>query len=206
MVADDTKDEYYNGNRFNIRNFQIQKIELLDNNTKAKVTIKAGVTLIAPGMPKMDLDTPNISTWKLENGQWVWYAEKNPENQTPFGVFRSTANSGSPSASALPLRPPDPSKLSHPVALDKDSVELTVGGPRQSVTISNNLPGAIDLAVVGDPAAQLGLKVEIAKKHLAAGETTRVYIEGDGSRPKSGTVKITVSPVSAELAIGVNAH
>src|SRR5271154_6051875 len=53
MVADDTKDLYYDGSKFNIDNFSIQKIELLDDNTRAKVTIKTKVTRIAPGFGAM---------------------------------------------------------------------------------------------------------------------------------------------------------
>src|SRR3954463_4961584 len=46
MVADDSKDAYYDGNKYNIKGFKIDRIELLDGNTKAKVTIKGGVTLV----------------------------------------------------------------------------------------------------------------------------------------------------------------
>ena len=46
LVAGDSKDEYYNSNKYNIKSFKIQKIELFNNNTRAKVTILAKVTLI----------------------------------------------------------------------------------------------------------------------------------------------------------------
>src|SRR5580704_7107848 len=48
MVADDTKDLYYNGKKFNITSFSIEKIEMLDDNAHARLTIKAKVKRAVP--------------------------------------------------------------------------------------------------------------------------------------------------------------
>src|SRR4051795_5429639 len=48
LVATDSKDEYYNGGKYNIKAFTIQKVEFLDKNKRAKVTINAKVTLLMP--------------------------------------------------------------------------------------------------------------------------------------------------------------
>ena len=41
FVAEDTKDDYYNGSKPAIKASSIQKIEWSDNNTRARVTSKA---------------------------------------------------------------------------------------------------------------------------------------------------------------------
>src|SRR4051794_20209879 len=48
LVADDSKDAYYDGNKYNIKGFKIDTIQLLDDNTRAKVTIKGRVTFVMP--------------------------------------------------------------------------------------------------------------------------------------------------------------
>ena len=51
LVAEDSKDSYYEANKYNIKSFRIDKVEFLEGGTHARVTIKAKVTVMAPAAP-----------------------------------------------------------------------------------------------------------------------------------------------------------
>ena len=206
MVAQDSKDDYYNGNRYNIRGFDIQNVEMLDNNSRAKVTIKAKVTLMAPGFPSMDLNTPIDSLWKLEDGRWVWYVDSAALLNTPFGkISPDPGGEGHPPPSITPGNLPDLSALQQAVKADKTSVTLTPSEPVQIVTISNGLPGPIELVEL-DPGKIAGLSSELEKKHLEPGEKTTLRFKLAGDAKGKGIVHILASPVGTELDIAVTVN
>ncbi len=204
MVADDTKDDYYNNSKFNIRSFRIEKVELLEGNTKAKVTMKAGVTLRVRQGPRMDLETPSTTLWKIENGQWVWYQDSTAGIQTPFGVITPAKGGGTAPSGGLPLNPQGVSSLRSAVQIDRNLVELTAGGPQQTVTISNGLPGRVDVALSGDQIP--GVSVELEKKSLEGGEKMGIQLRATSVASGEGAIKITVSPIATELVIHVKVH
>src|SRR5580692_7030921 len=49
LVADDTQDYFFNSGRPDIRSFVIDKVELSDDNTRAKVIFRMKTVLRAPG-------------------------------------------------------------------------------------------------------------------------------------------------------------
>jgi hypothetical protein len=204
MVADDTKDTYYDGKKFNIESFEIQNVELLSGNTKAKVTIKAKVKLIVPAVAQVvTVDAPSITTWKVENGEWMYYVEQADFIETPFGKIKTHPTLGAPSPLAsMPGRAPDVATLRSQVKIDRTSAELSSENPRQTLTISNESSGPVDLALTGDHIE--GLAVEIEKSHLNAGEVSKIQIELKGGSPQPQTVRIIVSPFNSELDVQVS--
>lgn len=201
LVAEDTKDTYYNGMKFNIKNFNIQDIELLDNNTRAKVTMKSKVTLVIPGAASVDIDAPLTSLWKLENGQWVWYIDPAAAVQTPFGPVKPGTGDGAIPPMAAAGKAPDISTLQHLVTIDPKSVVLTAKEPQQTVTVSNGLPGGVDLEL--RPEAAEGFKAEIEKKHLGAGEKTLIHITSTSPGTGERSLQVLVSPLGAQLDLRV---
>jgi hypothetical protein len=203
LVADDSKDAYYDGNKYNIRSFSVQKIELLDGNTRSRVTIKAKVTVIAAAAGPMEFDVPATSLWKLESGEWVYYINQEPVVQTPFGKIDAVGVGVSTPTPGEQGKAPDPVTLQSLVSVDTNSVALTEAAPGSEVTISNDFPGAVDLALTGDHLE--GFSVEFEKKHLEAGEKTRVRFKAsEGVVPKSQVVRIIASPLNRQLDIQVN--
>ena len=203
MVAADSQDTYYNGSRFNIRGFAIQQVEL-ESGTQARVTIKADVTFVAPGVPPMALQAPMVSTWKLENGQWVWFVDPEAAAETPFGkIPRSPAGTaiGPP---AMPANLPDAAAVQQSVKIDKTSITVTKDAPLDTATIINQLPGPVDLELSADRID--GLTVELEKKHLAAGEKTSIRFRATGEGKGSGLVRIVVSPIASELDVRATAN
>jgi hypothetical protein len=201
FVADDTKDDYYNGNKFSFKNFSIQKIELLDDNTRAKVTLKAKVTLTMPAAGAVDFDAPLTTTWKVEGGEWMWYTEHGPLISTPFGAIRSEPASGAPPRVNMPGAAPDISTMQHLVKIDRNSVALSTATPEENVTVSNDLPGAVDLELSSDHGESF--KAQIEKKHLNAGEKTFIHFVSTGESREDKVVQVLVSPFGTQLEIRV---
>lgn len=205
MVADDTKDTYYNSNKFNIKSFSIQSIDLLDNNTRARVTIKAKVTLVLAGTGKMmDFDAPSITTWKLEKDAWVYYVAPAEAVQTPFGNISggNQPTAGSPHLSK-DGEAPDITTLQSKVHLAPDYVRLGPASPMQEVVVSNDLGGPVELSLTGDHLE--GLKVELPEAPIPAGGKARVVLRvEEGKQPRTQTVRIIAAPLNTELNIRVN--
>jgi hypothetical protein len=141
MVADDTKDLYYDGRKFNINSFSIEKIEMLDGNTRAKVTIKAKVTRPVPTMGIVDFPALEETLWKLENGQWVYYVDQSAAVETPFGPMKAQKGVGaSAPAMAMANKLANLSELRNLVKVDRNSIDLVGDGAAQTITVSNDLP------------------------------------------------------------------
>jgi hypothetical protein len=204
MVAADSQDAYYNGDRYNIRGFSIQRVEMLRNNSQAKVTIKAKVNFVAPGVPPMEVEAPVASLWKVENGQWVWFVDQAAGAQTPFGTFKPSPDDGALPPSIVPGTVPDASTLQRSVTIDKVAITVSRDTSPQTATISNQLPGPVDLEISSD--AITGVIVELEKKSLLPGENTVIRFRTTGKGKGSGTVHVMVSPIAAQLDIRVTAN
>jgi hypothetical protein len=201
MVADDTKDLYYNGRKFNINTFSIRKIELLDDNTRAKVTIQAKVKRALPGLGFVDFDSLTTTLWKIENGQWMYYIDPAATLQTPFGTIQDKNGKGGNTPASLAGKIADLSSIQNLVKLDRNSIDLTPDGPVQTVTVSNDLPGGVDLELQAGKIA--GLSAELEKKHLEAGEKTLIRLRATGKDKGAGVVHLMVSPIGTQLDISV---
>jgi hypothetical protein len=204
FVASDSQDTYYNGDRYNIRGFSIQGVEMLDNNRQAKVTIKAKVSFVAPGVPPMELEAPIASLWKVENGQWVWFVDQAAGVQTPFGVIKPSAGNGASPTSIAPGTVPDASTLQRSVTIDKTAITLSRDTSPQTATIFNQLPGPVDLALSSDMIA--GVTTELEKNSLLPGEKTLIRFRATGEGKGTGTVHVMVSPIATQLDIRVTAN
>ena len=67
-IAADTKDLFYNGAKADIPGFSIVRIVMLDNDTRAEVTVKAKVSVFMMGQGKVPMELPTTGTWKIEGG------------------------------------------------------------------------------------------------------------------------------------------
>lgn len=196
MVAEDSRDDYYNGKKPDLKGFQIINLDL-QTPTTAKVTIQAKVVLLMPGAGGQVFDMPTPTYWKLENGGWCWYIPEEVRSATPFGKMQQTAGT----AAAMDMKGAAPGGLDNPnvgalvdrITIDKLSVVLTSNEPEQRVTISNGLAGPLDLTLDSHTQNIAGLAVKIAPLHLEAGAQAVVTIR------RTGNVRITeVVPVIAE--------
>jgi hypothetical protein len=204
MVAAESQDTYYNGYKYNIRGFSIQRVEMLENNSQAKVTIKAKVGFAAPGIPPIEVEVLIPSLWKAENGQWVWYVDPTAGVQTPFGIIKPSPDDGSPPPSIVPGVVPDASTLQRSVTIDKAAITVSRDTSPQTATIFNQLQGPVELELSSDTIA--GLTTELEKKSLLPGEKTLIRFRTTGEGKGSGTVHVVVSPIAVQFDIRVTVN
>lgn len=89
LVAEDSKDFYYNGNKQHYLKFLgISSINYSDHFTKAAVSVMVLTPLAIPLFGGGPPSVPVPSTWKIEDGKWCWYVEQEPFLRTPFGVMK----------------------------------------------------------------------------------------------------------------------
>jgi hypothetical protein len=204
FVAADSKDEYYAGKKPEIRGFSLTKVELLDKNTRANVTVKAQMLVVFMGGAQV-FDIPSVTTWKLERGQWMMYIDPVAKLRTPFGTIQPGAGEGAGSKLDTTGKAPDLATLQSRVTVDKEAVELTAAAPVQTVTITNGLPGPLTLERDLHVASIQGLSVEIDNPVLNSGEKALVQFRFTGKEPFSDHVILYGLPVNRQIDIQVNA-
>jgi hypothetical protein len=207
MIADDTKDDYYASRKPDIKGFTVEKIELVKDGTQAKVLIKAKVVVLMPGAGAQIFEMPTPTWWKLENSEWRWFVPEEMKAATPFGKMK-TGESGPDTLTMKGAAPggianPNVSALQGQVSVDKTSVELSADAPDMLVTITNEMPGPVDLRV--DPHVEMikGLAVKLDKTHLEKGEKTGVHFHLTGTGKIADVVEIAALPVNRPLDITV---
>ena len=198
MVADESKDAYYDGRKFNIKSFDIQKIVLSDNNTRAQVTMKAKVTLMMAGAGTVDLDVPSTTDWKRQGDQWVYVIA--PDIETPFGKMNPQAGQAAAPTLDKTGKAPDIKSLMNAVKLDREMILMT-SGSSEVATITNDLPGEVILEM---PNQQLGgVTLAADKTHLGKGEKATLRFTAEGTVAEKHDFQINVMPLGTMLTVHV---
>jgi len=204
MVADESKDAYYDGRKYNIDNFAITKVQVAEGNALADVTIKANVTVMVPALGQT-VHTEGVETthWKTENGEWFYYINPEKAPLTPFGKFDPQAGAGKTNAGGGNggSARPDLATMLRAVHADRDSVEIKPG-ENQTVKLANALPGPVDITI--ESFSLPGLSAKLDKRHLEQGETASLAIVAADSASGAVTVFIDVSPLGTQVPIKVN--
>jgi len=204
LVAEESKDEYYNRAKQDIKGFSIQQIEFSDNNTRARVTIKGKVVIRTPFFAGQAFDMPVLGSWKIENGQWVWYLDRELASQSPFGRINSPSGETKGPVGNQPPARMNIETLMNLVTVDRTSVILNASNSVETVMVSNDMPGAITLALTDPHLA--GISVEVEKSDLKAGEKSAVRFRLTGEAKSSGVVRLTASPVNKVFEIQVSSN
>jgi hypothetical protein len=206
MVADDSKEDYYAGKKPDLKSFDIMNIDLQTANT-AKVTIRAKVLLLMPGAGAQLFDMPTPTYWKLENGAWCWYIPEEIKNATPFGKVQTNQNAGTgldmKGAAPGGIETPDIGALVGKISIDRLSVTLSAGKPEGVVTITNSLPGPIEVALDSHVNTISGIKVDVQPLHVEGGATAKVRIRRTGNVRKVDTVAVVAEPFHRVFSIEV---
>jgi len=202
FVAEESKEAYYNGKKPDIRGFEILKVELLDGGKRATVTIKAKVTMLMMGAGAQTFEMPSPTNWILDNGQWYWFIPEEVRNATPFGKLKVQDNAGAPLDTKG--KAPEVGVLLNQVTIDRSAVVLDIDKPEQTVTITNSLPGPVDLQIDAHVETIKGLAVKAEKLHLASGENTVVHLRWNGKDKISDTVEILAVPINRAFDIAVS--
>ncbi len=159
------------------------------------------------GAGELPIETSAVALWKIENGQWMWYVDPHAPVETPFGKmsFPGMPNgTAPPSAAAAFGKMPDLSSIQQQVAIDRNAVVLTRDHPLETVTITNSMPGYVEVTLA--PTKIEGVEVTLEKGHLPPGEKAVVHIRSTGKAKAQGNVHLSVTPLSVEYDVHVTSN
>jgi hypothetical protein len=197
LVAEDTKDYYYTGNKPKYLSFEIRSITYSEGFTRAKAVVICEQIVPFPEFAGTPVKIPTPSTWKVVDGQWYWFVDPDAIHQTPFGPMK--AGPGVPAAQLTMPKPEDVLKsASEQVKADKQAVSLKPGGSDQ-VTITNQAPGVMTISVVG---SLKGVNVTLDHMDLKTGEKAVVTFRA-GNEPKAGVLSLRVEQTNRVIPIQV---
>jgi hypothetical protein len=196
LVAEDTKDFFYSGNKPKYLSFEITRIDYSEGYTRAKAVVLCEQYVLMPGFTDKPLKVPTPSTWKLVDGQWYWYVDPEQLNLTPFGKMK--AGGGSASGKVVIPKPEEMNFIFKLVTADKATVSLGAG-ETERVTISNTAPGPMSLALSGAPP---GVDVKLDHMNLNAGEKAVLSLRA-GTDAKPGVLSIRVEQTNQIIPISI---
>lgn len=200
MVAEDSKDFYYESKKPDIKSFKIGKIEYSEDFRSAKVTIVSTVDILFPGAGVKRFDLPQVTNWKIDRDQWSWFVPKDALLQTPFGKIKPRSADSQSGSRQLPA---PITSLADAVTMDRRQIQLDPAHPKAEVVVLRNaLPGPVTIEK-GAPVP--GIDVSIAKPNLAANESTEVTISpipATSERPDSFT--LVAKPLNQKISIAIS--
>jgi len=203
MVAEDTKDYFYNAGKPTYVSYEIQSIAYNQDFTKATAMVICEQYLPAPGFEGKTVKMLTPFNWKIENGQWMWYIDKDWLLVTPFGKMTLAPRPGENATPgpALP-QPVIPMSIEQFLALvraDKTALRLKPGASDQ-VVISNGTSGVVTLTIVQHVR---GVEAKLDNAAIpAAGKAVLTLHAGDLAA--SGVLKVGVRPVGRVISINVS--
>ena len=207
MVADDTKDYFYNSGKPHYVSYEIQSIAYNQDFTKATAMVICEHYLPAPGFQGKTVKMLTPMTWKIENGQWMWYVDKDALLMTPFGKMGLVPQTGPPATPPPPGTPPPappmiPASVDQFFALikaDKTALSLKPGASDQ-VIISNGTPGIIGLEIEQQIP---GMEAKLDATFYPAGGKAVLTVHA-GPQAASGVVALRVKPIGPRISIKVS--
>jgi hypothetical protein len=200
LVAEDTKDFFYDHDKPRMLSYEIRRIDYSGGFTHAKATILEERYVMFPGFAGKAMKIPTPSYWKIEDGKWCWYVDKEKLNETPFGIMKPgppTPGDNSPQ-SVLPTIPTDPAEMLKMVRTDKSEVSLKSGESDQ-VVIENAMKGPVTVSIQGK---LKGIEAAFDRETIPAGEKATLTLKA-AEGATSGKLVIRAMPLGNEMPIQV---
>jgi hypothetical protein len=212
LVAEDTKDMFFNAPKERIDSFKLRKIEYSDNFTKASVTVNVSRTVYVLGTT-LPTSSDAQTDWKMVDGQWEFYLEPRDAIVSPHS---SAQVPGKESAPALPPSlPKDVSpagilaagqQIMGKSGLDKSAVTFkTDQASEVTLTFHNGLPGAVDVELATPKIP--GFSAELEKKQAGPGGNVALVLryQPDKGTPPADPMKLMLvaSPPGLDFPITV---
>jgi hypothetical protein len=217
LVAEDTREYYFAAAKNRYISFVIGDITYTDDFTKAVVNVEGKRKVrLSPQFPETIMVQPMPTTWKIENGKWVWYVKKNLDCPTPMscgpsGVPRPHVQEATPEVGKLPdLSDSTIKKEAEQIRklskLDKPMVAMpSTAASSEVVVFHNGQPGFVRVTL--DPGPKVdGFTARIEKNDVGANEDVNVtlhYEPGKTPPPLALTVKLYVEPLGQAFPITV---
>ncbi|HXK04654.1 MAG TPA: hypothetical protein VMS37_19785 [Verrucomicrobiae bacterium] len=203
LVAEDTKDYYFNSGKPKYLSYEISRIDYFDNFTRAKAVIMCEMYVMMPGFTDKPIKMPTPSAWKLENGKWYWFVDQEALRDTPFGHMTPGPMPARPGQSQPPVTNPaainmSPDFLFKQVKANKEEVSLAAGESTE-VLVANSAPGSMGVTVLVAPA---GIDAKLDKTSIGSNETAVLTIKA-AKEAKPGVVNLQVDQTGQVITIQI---
>jgi hypothetical protein len=203
VVHEDSQDIFYNAQKQKYISYEIVKIDYAENFTKATVVTAVEMDWQTARLGRIRVKPPLKTLWKVDGGQWWWYAVPQKDWDTPFG--RMTPG-GEPTKTAVPQWTlQDPTRVLKQVEVSKHDIKLSSFEKSEDFAeIRNGMPGNLTLEIHKQSHAP-GLDVKLSKTSLASGETARVtFTYNPADRTPKPTQVVEVRAVETNQVYAFN--
>jgi len=198
LVAEDSEDFFYVHNKPHYLNFEIKTIAYSDNFKKAKVSVLCEQYFNGIGFAGKPMKSPSTSTWKLENGKWMWYVDQDELSKGPFGKMANAGSKAAPGTTVPDKIPTDPGFVLGKVKMDKDTLTVKPDSSFE-VTIVNQSAGTVSLTL---EQRLPGFQITMDKANLNTGEKCVVTLKTN-ENPHRGDITFLVNPTGEILSLAI---
>jgi hypothetical protein len=202
LVAEDTKDYFYDHNKPKYVSIEVGKIEYSNEFTRAKALVLCETKINSPGFGNNTYKVPVPSSWKLENGKWYWWVEPESIGLTPFGKMTPGPDfkpgGAAPAPPNLANMPTTGDFLFDQVKLDKKALSLAPE-TTEVIAVHNTAPGNMDVSVLQRPG---GVEAKLSKNSLAAGEKATLTVT-TAKEFQAGELRLRVEPIGQTMVIPI---
>jgi hypothetical protein len=204
VIAEDSKDFFYNMEKNRYFSFDIVRINYSDNFTKATVVTGNEMEWRSPRIGVMRVKPPITSQWKLENGQWYWYVVPRKDWDTPWGRMNPGPDPPPNQIMAM-FKGVDREQVLSQVKIDTQNILLkSYEASSGKAVISNSMPGEIQLRLSAPPVK--GLVVKLDRTTVKSGEQATITFDykPETKEPKPRTeVTVNVDPIGQVYRIAL---
>ncbi len=216
LVAEDTKEYYFATQKVQFKSFKIDGIRYSDNFKFAEVDLTGQRTWQPrPDFPVSVITVPMHTTWKIEDGKWMWYDHNRPTQSLAMGpsdmkaLETRSAPAGMPDVSPAAIQGGAAAILQQlqQSPFDKSEVAFALNkSSSQEIVVHNRQSGGIKLSLA--PSSKIpGVTAELGKSDLAAGAQTILKIHFDSkdapAAPAVFTLRLVEEPFDRIFPISI---
>lgn len=202
LVAVDSRDDYYNGSKPDIKACSIAKVVLDPGEKRASVLMNSRVVVLALGNPQT-FEIPTNTKWTFEEGEWRLSIDRNISVDTPFGRMKAAEAASTGTLDRMEGKAPDLATLLNSVELESKEVELSPTHRTARIGIHNKLPGSVRLTITSSSVS--GVETSIEKEELSGQGDTGLLVRLTEAPAinHEGTIQIEVQPLNRVLQLKV---
>jgi len=204
MVAEDTKDYFYNSGKPRYVSYEIQSISYNEDFTRATAMVICEHFLPTLGFQGKTVKLLTPFNWKIENGQWMWYIDKDMLLLTPWGKMKppqpgqAATAAPPPGAVTPPIIPSSVEAFTSMIRADKTAVTLKHGSSDQ-VFITNGTSGVVTIDIVKQVP---GVEAKLQSPAIPSGVKDVLTVRA-GQQAVSGVLEMWVQPIGPRISIHV---
>jgi hypothetical protein len=204
LVAEESKDDFYNGNKPRCIKFEISRVDYSEKFARARATVVCTMYVAMIGFMDKPLPVPMTSLWKVVDGQWYWYAPP-PSRETPFGTMRPGPNTGSAAmpAHALP-EGKEVQALLEQVKVDRKALQFPYNkGGTERISITNAMQGKLTVSL--GSLIPTGIEASLGGSEIPAGGSVVLTVKAAPVEAPRGpvTIEVSVQPTGQVIPIRI---